>query len=96
MSMSTYVKGLISPEHKTYKKHASVLRACIDANIEKLPKETADYFGSEYPDEYLFEEKLEVEIPKHEWDDGDMSQGYEIVVSEIPAGVHTIRFVNSW
>ena len=96
MGMSTYVKGFVSPNNETYKKHSKVLRACIDAGISELPKETAEYFGSEYPEEYLFEEKLEVEIKQHEWTDNDMSQGYEIKVSEIPKGVEVIRFVNSW
>jgi len=96
MGMSTYVKGFVSPENETYKKHCKVLDACIEAGISKLPEETAKYFDCEYPEGYLFEEKLEVSIPQHEWDDGDMCNGYEIKVSEIPEGVEVIRFVNSY
>lgn len=94
--MSTNVKGFVSPNNETYKKHCNVLRACIDAGVSELPKETAEYFGSEHPSEYLFECKLEVEIKKHKWSDDDMSQGYEIKISEIPEGVEVIRFINSW
>jgi hypothetical protein len=96
MGMSTYVTGFVSPNNETYKKHCKVLRACIDAGIYELPSETADYFGSKYPSEDLFEEKLEVSLPIHEWNDGDMCEGFEISVSEIPEGVEIIRFVNSY
>lgn len=74
---------------------AKVLNACIEAGISELPKETAEYFGSKYPEQYLLEEKLEIKIPKHEYSE-DMTEGFEIIVSEIPEGVHKIRFVNSW
>jgi len=95
MGMSTRVIALISPDNDLYQKHLKVLRACIDAEIEELPRETAEYFGSECPEEYLAEEKLETSIPATEYD-VDMEEGYEIIVSEIPKGVHTIRFVNSY
>jgi len=95
MGMSTYVTGFVSPENENYKKHAKVLIACIEAGISELPKETAEYFGSKYCEKYLLEEKLIVEIPKHEYCN-ESSEGYEIIVSEIPDGVHKIRFANSW
>ena len=93
--MSTSVTGFVSPENDLYKKHSKVLLACIEAEIKELPKETAEYFGNKYPDEYLLEKKLEMDIPTHEYNE-DSCSGYEIVVSEIPTGVHKIRFVNSW
>ena len=95
MGMSTRVVGFISPNNETYKKHAKVLEACIEAGIEKLPKETAEYFGDNYPEKYLLEGKLQVDVPKHEYS-ADMTEGFEIIVSEIPKGVHKIRFTNSW
>ena len=95
MSMSTRITGFVSPENDNYKKHSRVLIACIDAGIKELPKETAEYFGSKYPEQYLLEEKLEISVPKHKYGE-DMSEGFEIIVSEIPEGVHKIRFVNSW
>lgn len=95
MGMSTHVTGFVSPENENYKKHSKVLIACIEAGISELPKETAEYFGSKYPEKYLLEEKLEVKIPTSEWKN-EYSSGFEIIVSEIPDGVHKIRFANSW
>lgn len=95
MGMSTHVTGFVSPENENYKKHSKVLIACIEAGISELPKETAEYFGSKYPEKYLLEEKLEVKIPTSEWGN-EYSFGFEIIVSEIPDGVHKIRFANSW
>jgi hypothetical protein len=95
MGMSTRVVGFRSSNDPTYQKHAKVLRACNEAGIKKLPEETAKYFGSEYPDECLLEEVLEVRIPCYEYAE-DMTEGYELRVSEIPEGVEIIRFVNSW
>jgi hypothetical protein len=95
MGMSTHVVGFISSDNVLYQKHLKVLEACIAADIKELPTETAKYFNSKYPEEYLAEEKLEIRIPTHEYD-GDMQEGYEIIVSEIPVGVHKIRFVNSY
>ncbi len=95
MGMSTNVIGFVSPDNENYKKHSKVLIACIEAEISELPKETAEYFGSKYPEKYLLEEKLEIKIPITKWSN-DHASGFEIVVSEIPDGVHTIRFYNSW
>jgi len=95
MSMSTDVVCFISPEDEEYKKHSAVLQACLNAGIRKLPEETANYFGDDFPDPYLFEKKLTITTPIHEWE-RDSSQGYEILVSEIPKGVYKIRFYNSW
>ena len=94
MGMTTSVIGFVSEENELYKKHSKVLLACIDADISKLPTETAEYFGSEYPEEYLLEEKLEIKIPKHEYNE-DTREGFEVIISEIPKGVYKIRFVNS-
>ena len=94
--MSTRVVGFISDDDPTYKKHSKVLIACYEAGIKELPKETSDYFGSDCPELYLLEEKLEIKIPKYNYDDGDMQEGFEIIVSEIPEGVSKIRFINSW
>lgn len=95
MGMSTHVIGFISPEDEAYKKHMKVLVACKEAGIEKLPKESATYFGFETPDINLLEEFLEIKVPVHKYSE-DMQEGYEVIVSEIPPGVHKIRFYNSW
>lgn len=95
MGMSTHVVAFVSDEDNTYQKHAAVLRACADAGISELPKETAEYFGETYPEEYLLEERLQVKMPVHEYGD-EWQSGFEIIVDEIPEGVHKIRFTNSW
>lgn len=97
MSMSTYVKGYIPATDPLYIKHSNVLRACIDAGIKELPQETAEYFGSKYPEEYLFNEKLEIKIPTEKFNDPQTCQAiYEVKIANIPAGVEKIRFINSW
>lgn len=95
MGMSTHVIGLRSDNDPTYKKHAKVLEACNEAGIEKLPKETALYFKSDYPDLDLLTEALIVKIPTKDYS-ADMQEGYEIDVKSIPAGVEKIRFYNSY
>ena len=95
MGMSMKIKGFVSTENETYKKHSKVLLACLDADIKELPKETAEYFGYKYPEKYLLEQQLELEIPKHIYKE-DTTEGFEIIISEIPKGVHKIRFTNSW
>lgn len=96
--MSTHVQAFIPDTDETYQKHKKVLLACLEADVD-LPKATAEYFGSEYPEEYLLDEKLEInlEAGKHykEYDD-DASSGYEIFIKDLPKGVHKIRFYNSW
>ena len=93
--MSTSIVGFVSPDDETYQKQVKVLKACIDADISELPKETAAYFGEKYAEPYLIEDKLTTEITTHEYNT-DYQSGYEIYVNEIPEGVHKIRFVNSW
>jgi hypothetical protein len=95
MGMSTNIIGFVSPDEETYRKHANVLKACLDAGIEELPKETAEYFGYKYPEECALEEKLQTKVPHHHYS-ADMQEGFEIIVSEIPKGVHKIRFYNSY
>jgi len=93
--MSTHIKGFIPDTDPTYQKHKKVLIACYEAGIKKLPQETAIYFGNEYPDPYLLEEKLEVDILFNKLDD-DSSNHYEVFIKDIPEGVEKIRFSNSW
>ena len=95
MGMSTRVVAYISDKDPTYQKHASVLRACIDADIEELPKETALYFGSKHPEEYLLEEKLEIDMKVNEYSEDD-SEIYEVLVEDIPQGTYKIKFSNNW
>lgn len=93
--MSTTVTAFIPPSDPTYLKHKKVLEACLEADIQELPKETATYFGSEYPDKSMLEEKLKINLKKHAWSD-ESSEGYEIYIKDIPEGVEKIQFYNSW
>ena len=58
MSMSTNVVGFVSTENITYQKHAKVLEACIEAGVRELPKETAEFFNSKYPEKIPFRRKI--------------------------------------
>ena len=93
--MSTYVKGVISPDNETYKKHAQALLDCANAGIKELPKETAEYFDTKWTDLDLLKEELLIDIPTQIFD-GDMEEGFEVIVSEIPKDVYKIRFANSY
>jgi len=95
MSISTTVCGLISSDDDLYKKHSKVLLACIEAEIKELPKETALYFNSKYPNEGLLEEKLTVELKTCSFNKENESI-IEVIISEIPKGVYKIRFANSY
>jgi len=86
MSMSTYVYGFTDPSEKTYAKYKKIYDLCMKENVQ-LPEEVEEYFDYENP-----ENKLQVELPVTEWDDGDMSSGFELNVADIPEGVHKIRF----
>jgi hypothetical protein len=90
MSSSLNIIGFISTDDETYKKHCAVLRACLNAGIVKLPEETAEYFNCQSPEEYLFKEKLTMELPLKEWD-GEYSSGYEVAVDDLPTGLFKIR-----
>jgi hypothetical protein len=94
MGMSTHVTALRSKDSEEYQKHAKVLRACIDAEIMKLPEETAKFFDSEDPEEYLLTEKLELEINYIDYH-GDCESGIEVKISDIPESCEVLRFYNS-
>ena len=93
--MSTNIIGYTSDTNEDYIKHKEVLIACNKANIEILPKETAQFFGITYPELYVLDEALQTNIKVHEIKD-DVSIGFELIISEIPTNVHKIRFTNSW
>jgi hypothetical protein len=95
MGMTTHIIGLKSKDSEEYAKHSCVLKACHTAGVKKLPQETADFFDSELVDITLLNEILEVSIP-HNLYVGDMEEGYEVIVSDIPKDVHKIRFYNSY
>ena len=89
MSMSTHVIGFKPPDQR-WKEMKSVWDACEKANAG-IPGEVIDFFNGEEPDE----SGVEVELQTYEWN-GDMTEGVEIKVYEIPKDVKTNSFYNSW
>jgi hypothetical protein len=94
MGMSTYAYGYRNPDDNTYQKHLRILRVCQEEGIS-LPVETNDFFGDINPICLNGDEPLRVEIPVHE-STLRSSVGYEVILSELPPGIHKIRFENSW
>lgn len=80
MSMSTYIKGIPSKE-----KLDAAERIIEDCKIA----------GVEYPDgiDEIIEENIELPVEKIPSNCEDV---WEIKVKDIPEGVETIRFINSY
>ena len=89
MSMSKHVIGFVPPDDD-WKKMKAIYDACEKAGIEP-PDEVNEFFDNEKPDA----SGQKIEIPHEEWH-GDISEGFEIKVSEIPKQVKVIRFYNEW
>lgn len=98
MGMSKYIKAFIPDTDETYQKQKKVLLACMEAGVE-LPKETAKYFGSEFPEMELLEEKLSVKLKygTHYTEfSQDMTEGYEVDLASLPKGVTKLKFCISF
>lgn len=95
MSLSINVTAFTSPENAEYQKHAKVLKVCLEAGLKQLPPETAEYFGDSYVHESKLDEKLETKVPTKSWHN-DYSNGYEVYIKDIPAGVDKLRFSISY
>lgn len=99
MGMSTHIKAFILSTDKDYLRHAKVLRACIEAELEELPPETARYFGRKDVNEELLDEKLSFPLERgYHYKDytEDMVEGYEIFIDKLPKDVNKIRVYNSY
>ena len=98
MGMSTHIQAFIPDTDAEFKKHKTILLMCSENEVS-LPKETAEYFGSEDAEEYLLDEKLEIELEEDvhykDWSD-EGSQGFEVDLLKLPKGVTKLRFSNSW
>lgn len=90
MGMQTYVIGFVPPDEK-FKKMKHIWDNCQDLDIE-VPGIVKRFFDQCEPNEY----GMEVEIPSHEWSNGDMESGLVVKLDEIPDKVKIIRFYNSW
>lgn len=89
MSMSTHVIGFVPADERWHLMRAAY-DACRAAGLD-IPKEVADFFGGQAPDDA----GQEIEIPRHEYI-GDGVAGFEVHLAELPASVKTIRFYNAW
>lgn len=90
MSMETYVIGFVKPDD-TFMKMKRIWDNCKELDVE-IPLKVSNFFNECEPDE----NGLNVEIPTHDWDNGDMESGKEVYLHEIPEKVNVIRFYNSW
>ena len=97
MSISTEVIGLTDPEDPTYKKMLALKRAFDAAGGDpgKYPKVLVDYYAARGADPCDEESALEVQLPLRDWST-EMREGYELDVADIPPGLKTIRFFNSY
>lgn len=99
--MSTKIKGFISDTNVEYQKHKKVFLACKEAGVD-LPKQTAEYFGSDSVDvveDDLLEGKLEMKLQLgvHFTNySADMQDGFEVDLTKLPQGVTKLRFYNSY
>ncbi len=92
MGMSTHVALLRDRNDPEHQKKVAVLRSCVAAKIAP-PEEIQEYF-EDTCDEDL---PLEVDFKPRRWRDQDgMREGFEVDLSELPPGVKTIRFYNSY
>ncbi len=92
--MSTHVIGL-RPPTENYKKKLAAWQACMAADVEP-PQELRDYFNDERePNPDGMEVAIEDTDAVTKYD-GDMEQGFDVDISELPEGVTIIRFYNSY
>jgi hypothetical protein len=92
MSLSISVKGFRSPLDQEHQKHIKVLQFCKEMKVS-LPEETAKYFGDDIRIECIDpDDLLEVEIPFYEVST-EYGRKYEVILGEIPDGVHKIGFI---
>ena len=94
MGMSSYILGFKPPDDK-WKQMKAIWDSCEKVEIEP-PEEVYDFFSGNPPDDAEVEIDLEKTSCCKKYDDGDMREGIEINVDEIPRDVKIIRFVNSY
>lgn len=95
MGMSMHVSAFRPPDEK-WKRHKAVWDACAAADVD-LPKETAEFFDNERPDESGVELHLDIHYrdccrPWH----GDGEDGFEVELAKLPPDVAVLRFYNSY
>lgn len=89
MGMSTHVVGFRPPDEK-WEKMKAVWDASVEADVS-IPREVKDFFEGEDPDP----KGVAIRIPVEEWQ-GDMQEGVQVWLDELPPDIKVIRFYNSW
>ena len=90
MGMSTYIKLLKDGNSPDHQAKVAVLSTCLSAGVT-IPEEISDYFDGGQDEDF----PLEISFKARRWEQYD-SEGYEIDINDLPDGVKTIRFYNSW
>ena len=98
MSVDYYMVGVIDKSNEVYKKHYNVYKACLEAGIKELPKETAIFFNSWLVDMVSLDEKVDISIPQCDYLSEDFKKAdindnciAFIDVKDIPNGCHRIE-----
>lgn len=98
MGMHTYAIGIRDLDGE-FKRMMDMKQVC-DSNAFSYPKELEAYFGDLIieSDEYICEQMMTVNLPKGTIKESqdDSRQFFDLEVKDIPKGVKTIRFVNSY
>ncbi len=91
MGMYSYVYG-IKPADEKFKKMLDIYKLCQESDVE-IPDEVDDFFDGEPPDEKGVHIDLK-DITKP--CGGDMEEGFEVDITDLPKDVKIIRFINSY
>lgn len=93
MSMSTHIVGF-RPADDKWRKMKAVYDACQDAGTQ-VPDSVIRFFDYAPPDEAGVEVDIEKTDAVTEWR-GDMREGFEVDLTQLPEGITVIRFYNSY
>lgn len=92
MGASLHVAGF-KPANDQWDKMKSVYESCQAAGID-IPKEVAEFFDYEPPENKAgLEVDLETALQPYQSEGCD---GYELKLSDIPAGVESLRIFNAY
>lgn len=97
MSTSLAWQILRDTKGEKFQQHMAVNQACLDAGIKKLPQETAEYFGYEYPEGFDEMERQVLEITEKQLPPGTVTElesgyRYEIDLTKLPPDAKLLRF----
>lgn len=95
MGMNVKITGIKENKTEEYINHSAVVRACVDAGISTLPKETIDFFNcGERPSLDVINDILEIELieDKHYVDiSGFDDDTFELHLDTLPACIRSVK-----